>query len=171
MVINCNILYKNVSFFDKNACFSTYLPHLSIRTFDKASFKLYNEATKLKEAIIMSNKIQYCRVGDYLIPNLILPFEEASVTLGKWGMMHKTYLEKHEKVLFSSLLMQGKLYQHCAEVETPAKDMFETLVERMKKAEGVTEKLKEENQLLWVQKMGNIQARAREIVCNELIYN
>ena len=121
----------------------------------------------------MSNKntISYRRVGDYLIPNLILPPEEANITLGKWGMMYKDYLEKHKKVLFSSLLMQGKLYQHCAEIEKQAKDMFDTLVEQMKKAEGVTEKLKEENQLLWVQKMGNIQARAREIVCNELIYN
>lgn len=85
-------------------------------------------------------------------------------------MMHKDYLLKNKKIFFTTLLTQSKLYQHCAEVETPAKDMFETLVERMKKAEGVTEKLKEENQLLWVQKMGNIQARAREIVCNELIY-
>ncbi len=121
----------------------------------------------------MSNKnfISYRRVGDYLIPNLIIPPEEAVVTLGKWGMMHKNYLEKHKKVLFSSLLMQGKLYQHCAEVEKQARDIFETLVEQMKEGEGVTEKLKEENQLLWVQKKGNIQAQAREIVCNELIYN
>ena len=120
----------------------------------------------------MSNKnsISYRRVGDYLIPNLILPFEEASVTLGKWGMMHKTYLEKHEKVLFSSLLMQGKLYQHCAEVENQARDLFETLIEQMKKAEGVTEQLKEKNQLEWVCRMQSIDARVREIVCNELIY-
>ena len=143
-----------------------------IRTFDKASFNLYNEATKLKEAILMSNKnsISYRQVGDYLIPNLILPTEEAKVTLGKWGMMYKSYLEKHKKVLFSLLLGQGKLYQHCADIENQARNMFKTLIEQMKKAEGVTEKLKEENQLLWVQKMGNIQARAREIICNELIY-
>ncbi len=121
----------------------------------------------------MSNKnsISYRRVGDYLIPNLVLPPEEANITLGKWGMMHKDYLEKHKKALFSSLLIQGKLYQHCAEVEVQAKDMFDTLVEQMKEVEGVTEKLKEENQLLWVQKMGNIQSRAREIIYNELIYN
>ena len=66
----------------------------------------------------MSNKTQYRRVGDYLIPNLIIPPEEASITLGRWGMMHKSYLEKHKQVLFNSLLMQGKLYQHCAEVES-----------------------------------------------------
>ena len=120
----------------------------------------------------MSNKnsIIYRRVGDYLIPNLILPPEEARVTLGKWGMMHKSYLEKHKKMLFSTLLMQGKLYQHCAEIENQAQNMFDILIEQMKENEGVTEELKEHNQWEWIQRMGNIQARAREIVCNELIY-
>lgn len=121
----------------------------------------------------MSNKntIQYRQVGDYLIPNLIIPPEETAITLGKWGMMHKDYLEKHKKVLFSTLLIQGKLYQHCFEVEAQARDMFATLVEQMKEAEGVTEQLKEENQMEWVCRMGNIEARAREVVCAEFIYN
>lgn len=118
----------------------------------------------------MSNKIQYRRVGDYLIPNLILPPEEANITLSKWGMLHKDYLMKNKKVLFNLLLIQGKLYQHCVEVEKQAQDMFDTLVEQMKKAEGVTEQLKEENQLEWVCCMQNIEARAREIVTTELIY-
>lgn len=120
----------------------------------------------------MSNKntIQYRRVGDYLIPNLIISPEEASVTLSKWGMMHKSYLEKHKNVLFSLLLSQGKLYQHCAEVENQARDMFDTLVEQMKESEGVTEELKEQDQWEWFQRMNNIQQRAREIVCDNLIY-
>ena len=118
----------------------------------------------------MSNKIQYRRVGDYLIPNLILPPEETAITLGKWGMMYKSYLEKHKKVLFNSLLIKGNLYQHCAEIEAQATDMFNTLVEQMKKAEGVTEQLKEENQMEWVCRMKNIEARAREVVTTELIY-
>ena len=118
----------------------------------------------------MSNKIQYRRVGDYLIPNLIIPPEEANVTLGKWGLLYKSHLEKHKKVFFNTLLMQGKLYQHCAEVEAQAKDMIETLVEQMKEAEGVTEQLKEDNQLEWVCRMQNIEARAREVVTTELIY-
>ena len=116
------------------------------------------------------NKIQYRQVGDYLIPNLILPSEEASVRLGKWGMLHKDYLFNHKKVLFTTLLTQGKLYQHCAEVEKQAQQMFDTLVEQMKQTEGVTEQLKEGNQLEWVQRMGNIQQRASEIVYSELIY-
>lgn len=120
----------------------------------------------------MSNKnfISYRRVGDYLIPNLILSPEDVNITLGKWGMSHKDYLLKHKKVLFTTLLTQGKLYQHCAEVETQARDMFETLIEQMKKAEGVTEQLKEKNQLEWVCRMHNIEARARVIVCKELIF-
>ncbi len=120
----------------------------------------------------MSNKksISYRRVGDYLIPNLILPPEETAVTLGRWGMMYKSYLEKHKKVFFSLLLSQGKLYQHCFEVENQARDMFDNLIEQMKIAEGITEQLKEENQMEWVCRMNNIQTRAKEIVCTELIY-
>ena len=118
----------------------------------------------------MSNKIQYSRVGDYLIPNLKLPPEETAITLGKWGMMHKSYLEKHKKVFFSLLLSQGKLYQHCAEVEAQSRDMFDTLIEQMKETEGVSEQLKDENQMEWVCRMQNIEARAREIVSTELIY-
>ena len=118
-----------------------------------------------------NTNIQYRQVGDYNIPNLRLPPEEATITLGKWGMLHKDYLLKNKKVLFTTLLTQGKLYQHCAEIEKQAQDIFDTLVEQMKKAEGVTEKLKEENQLEWVCRMQNIEARAREIVNSEIIFN
>ena len=120
----------------------------------------------------MSNKNSICyrRVGDYLIPNLIISPEEANITLGKWGMLYKAYLEKNKKVFFSSLLTQGKLYQHCAEVEKQAKDMFDALVEQMKQSEGVSEELKEQDQFEWVQRMESIQSRAREIVCAELIF-
>lgn len=118
----------------------------------------------------MSNKIQYRQVGDYYIPNLILPPVETNITLSKWGMMHKDYLKKHKKVYFNTLLMQGKLYQHCAEIENQARDMFDTIVEQMKEREGVTEQLKEQDQWEWIQKMNNIQQRANEIICKELIY-
>lgn len=120
----------------------------------------------------MSNKnsISYSRVGDYNIPNLVLPPEEVSVKLGKWGIMYKSHLEKHKSAVFNSLLIKGKLYQHCAEVEKQANEMFDMLVEQMKAAEGVTEQLKEENQMEWVCLMQNIEARVREIVCEELIY-
>lgn len=116
------------------------------------------------------NAIQYRQVGDYNIPNLILPPEEANIILGKWGMLHKDYLLKNKKVLFITLLTQGKLYQHCDKVEKQAQQMFDALVEYMKQSEGVTEKLKEQNQWEWICRMQNIESRAREVVTNELIY-
>ena len=123
-------------------------------------------------AIMKNNtNIIYRQVGDYNMPNLILPPEEANIKLGKWGMLHKDYLLKHKKVLFTILLTQGKLYQHCAEVENQARDMFDTLVNQMKEAEGVTEKLKEENQMAWVAQLNNIRSRATEIVNHEIIYS
>lgn len=117
-----------------------------------------------------TNNITYRRVGDYNIPNLVLPPEEVNITLGKWGMLHKDYLLHHKKVLFTTLLTQGKLYQHCVEVEKQARETFDTLVEQMIKAEGVTEQMKAENQMMFVNTLNNIQSQAREIVCKELIY-
>ena len=114
--------------------------------------------------------ITYRQVNEYMIPNLTLPPEEANIRLGKWGMLHKDYLLKNKKVLFTTLLTQGELYQHCTEIENQARDMFNTLVEQMKQAEGVTEQLKEENQLEWVCRMQNIEARASELIYEELIY-
>ena len=112
----------------------------------------------------------YRDVGDFKIPDLTLLPEEASVTLGKWGMMHKDYLLKYEKVIFATLLAEGKLYQHCAEVEKQAQQMFDTLIEQIKAAEGVTEQLKEEKQIEWICRVQNIEARTREIVTSKLIY-
>lgn len=89
---------------------------------------------------------------------------------GKRDMIHKNYLENHKKVLFNSLLMQGKLYQPCAEIEEQAINMFDTLIKQMKATEGVTEELKEHDQWDWVQKMSNIEQIAKEIVINEIIY-
>ncbi len=114
-------------------------------------------------------KITYREVNGYLIPNLKLPPEEANVRLGKWGMMYKSHLEKHKSAVFNSLLIKGKLYQHCAEIEKQANEMYDVLIEQMKEEEGVTEELKEQDQMEWVQRMGNIEARAREMVCEELI--
>lgn len=116
-----------------------------------------------------NTQIEYRRVGDYLIPNLVLPPEEAKVRLGKWGIIYKDYLFKHKKVEFSVLLAKGKLYQHCAEVENQANEMYDILIEQMKATEGVTEELKEQNQLEWLQRMGNIQQLVNEIICAELI--
>ena len=116
-------------------------------------------------------KITYREVNGYLIPNLKLPPEEANIRLGKWGMMYKNYLEKHKKALFSSLLIQGKLYQHCAEIEKQAREMFDILVEQMKVAESVTEELKEQDQMEWIAMTNNIRSKATEIVIHDIICN
>lgn len=116
------------------------------------------------------NSISYRKVGDYNIPNLTLPPEEATIKLGKWGMLHKDYLEKHSRVLFNVLLTQGKLYQHCSEIENQAQQMFDTIVEQTKETEGVTEQMKNKNQMEWVCRVQNIEARASEFVCAEIIY-
>lgn len=116
------------------------------------------------------NPITYRRVGDYIIPNLILPHEEANIRFGKWGMLHKNYLEEHNRVLFNLLLAQGKLYQHCAEDENRARDLFNTLIEQIKNIDGATEQLKEENQMEWICPMQNIEAQIRAIVCAESNY-
>ena len=114
--------------------------------------------------------ITYRQVNDYMIPNFRLLPEESTIRLGKWGMLHKDYLQKHNPVLFTTLLTQGKLYQHCAQIDTQAQQMFNTLVEQMTKTENITEHLKSQNQLKWVQRMNSIQERASEIVCKEIIY-
>ena len=123
----------------------------------------------MKTVMKNNTNITYRRVGDFNIPNLILSPEEANIRIGKWGMLHKDYLLKNKNVLFTTLLTQGKLYQHCAEIEKKAQQMFNTLVEQMKQAEGITEQLKQQDQLEWIQKVNNICNRAEEIVVCEIV--
>ena len=85
--------------------------------------------------------------------------------------MHEDYLKKNKRHVFDSMLISGELHSYLADIDEQVRDMFDSLVEQMKAAEGVTEQLKEQNQLEWVQRMGNIEQRAREVVCAELIQN
>ncbi len=116
------------------------------------------------------NTITYRQVGDYLIPNLTLPPEEKSVVLGKWGMMYKDYLMKNKRAQFDIMLTKGTLFQHIADIDRQAEELFSRLVDDMAKAEGITEELKAIDQLEWVRRMNNINTRARDIVYKELIY-
>ena len=111
----------------------------------------------------------YRMVGDYRIPDITLP-AEASKPLGVWGLKCKDYIMKHKRIQFNIMLMNGTLWAHLAEVDEQATDMFSRLVEQMKVNEGITEQLKADNQMDWVARMNNIEARAREIIYNELIY-
>ena len=107
---------------------------------------------------IMKNNtnIQYRQVGDFNIPNLSLPPEEIKIRLGKWGLLHKDYLLKNNKVLFTILIAEGKLWQHLSDIDIQAQQMFDTLVEQMKQKENITEQLKEENQVEWITQINSI---------------
>ena len=88
-----------------------------------------------------------------------------------WGLKRKDYLVQHKRVQFNIMLMNGTLWTHLAEVDKQASDMFSQIAEQMKVSEGITEQLKKQNQIEWVARMNNIEARVREIVNTELIYN
>ena len=115
------------------------------------------------------NGLWYELHGDYYLPCLKLPKEE-SRHIGIWGQRHLRYLKQHRKVLYSELLISGKLNSYIADINEHAKEMFSRLVKQLSEKEGVTEALKAENQMLWVQRMNNIRSAAREIVSSELIY-
>lgn len=111
----------------------------------------------------------YTQVGDYFLPDLILP-EEETQSIGIWGQRHKRYLKEHKRATYATLLTNGKLNSYLTDIDRQAEEMFSRLVKQMADSEGVTEQLKADNQLEWVQKMNNIRNRATEIVNDEMIY-
>ena len=110
----------------------------------------------------------YERQGDYLLPCLTLPAEK-EISIGVWGQRHLRYLKEYRRGTYINLLTSGRLNAYLADVDRQAEELFFRLVE-LKQAQGITEQLKAENQLLWVQRLNNIQACAREIVNEEIIY-
>lgn len=117
----------------------------------------------------MTTNMEYIQNGDYLIPNLALPTEETK-SLGKYGMLRKSYLKKHRKGLYSCMLLQETLYDHLYEIDEEAHIFIDRYVKEMVAKEGVDETLKAKDQMAWVQAMNNIRSRAEEIVLYELIY-
>lgn len=113
----------------------------------------------------------YHEENGYLIPNLTLLPETETQSIGIWGQRHLRYLKEYRRVFYFNLLTSGKLNNYLADIDEQAEDMFLRVVKQLAAKEGVTEKLKAENQILWVQKMGNIQNRAMEVVNAELVYN
>ncbi len=115
------------------------------------------------------NGLWYEKQGDYYLPCISLP-EEENEPIGVWGQRHLRYLKQHRRVLYTNLLTSGKLNSHLAELNKQAEDMFFRVVKQLAEKEGVTEKLKAENQMEWVGRMNNIRNRATEIVNADLIY-
>lgn len=116
-----------------------------------------------------SMNITYEKNGDYLIPNLI-PNPEPEGELRKFGLMRKHYLKEHRSGIYQTMLLSGKLKGHLLMMQEQAETQFDLLVKQMAEQEGVTEHLKEKNQMLWVQRMNNIRERAEEIVRTEILY-
>lgn len=112
--------------------------------------------------------LTYEKCGDYLIPNII-PDPEPEGELRKFGLMRKQYLKENKSGIYQGMVLSGKLKEHLLMVQEQAELQFDVLVGQMSERERVTEQLKEENQMLWVQKMNNIQARAEAIVREEAI--
>ena len=115
------------------------------------------------------NGLWYEKQGDYYLPCISLP-EEENKPIGIWGQRHLRYLKQHRKVLYTNLLTSGKLNSHLAELNKQAEDMFFRVVKQLAEKEGVTEKLKAENQMEWIGRMNNIRNRATEIVNADLIF-
>lgn len=112
----------------------------------------------------------YTQAGDYMLPDLLPAEEEKEANIGVWGMRHKRYLKQNHKVRYYNLLTSGKLNSYLTDIEKQAQNLFLRLVKQMAEREGVTEKLKADNQMEWVTRMNSIRSRATEMVNAELIF-
>ena len=117
---------------------------------------------------IHENGIDYVLVGDYYVPDLKLPEERRPI--GHWGRLHQSYLKLYRPILYNELILSGRLHTVLADLNEQAADRLGLIIRQMAEAEGVTETLKAENQMLWVQSMNSIRNRAEEIIKAEIIY-
>lgn len=115
------------------------------------------------------NGLWYELQGDYYIPCLMLN-EPDTATIGMWGRKHQQYLKEHRPVLYSDLVLSGKLHSYLADIDTQARNKLHLLVTQLAEKEGINEQLKAQDQMAWVGAMNNIRNRAEEIILQELIY-
>ena len=116
-----------------------------------------------------SNGLWYELHGDYYLPCLVIPEEEIH-TIGIWGRKHQQYLREYRPILYSNLVLSGRLYSYLADIDTQARNKLDLLVTQMAEKEGINEHLKERDQLAWVRAMNSIRNRAEEIINNNLIF-
>ena len=117
---------------------------------------------------LLSYETSYTLVGDYYIPNLALPEENRPI--GRWGRLHRDYLEQHHPIRFNDLVLSGQLWIYLADLNEQAQERLSLIVEQLKATEGVTEELKAADQMAWVCAMNSIRNRAEEIILHEMIY-
>lgn len=110
----------------------------------------------------------YRQVGDYFTPDIELP--ERNYEIGKYGRMRHRYLKEHRKIQYTTMILDGTLYDHLEEIDRICNERMETMVAVMKKQQGITEELKARDQLAWVGAMNNIRSCAEEVILRELIY-
>lgn len=115
----------------------------------------------------MKTEFDYTLVGDVYLPNLIST--DTNYEIGIWGQRHRDYLKQNHKVRYYNILTSGKLNSYLHDIDVRAKKMYDRLVNQLAEKQGITEELKADNQMLWVQMMNNIANQAREIVNNEVI--
>ena len=118
--------------------------------------------------VIRENKLGYLKVGDYFIPDLKLPQDNRSI--GKYGRMHRDYLQEHNPIRFDDLVLEGKLWIYLADLNEQAQNRLQLIIRQMQEEESVNDELKENNQMAWIQSMNSIHNRAEEIVLHELVY-
>lgn len=113
--------------------------------------------------------LDYVLAGDYYIPAIELP-EDDDRPIGKWGRMHRVYLEETNLLLLNHLILTGKLHTYLADLNEQAKGRYRLIVQQVMEVEGVTEDLKQQSQWEWVKTMNSIVSRAEEIIQREMIY-
>ncbi|MCI7020259.1 MAG: TnpV protein [Clostridiales bacterium] len=116
-----------------------------------------------------NNGLWYELHGDYYLPCLAIPEEEVH-TIGIWGRKRRRYLRERRPIIYSDLVLSGKLYSYLADIDSQARNKLDLLVTQLAEKEGINEYLKAQDQLAWVRAMNNIRNRAEEIVLEELIY-
>ena len=117
---------------------------------------------------IRANGLDDTLVGDYCIPDLLPP--EEIRPLGRWGRLHRQYLEESHPIRYNELVLSGKLWTYLADLNEQAQERLELIIRQMQETEGVTEELKARDQMEWVRQMNNIHNRAEEVILAELIY-
>ena len=129
---------------------------------------ILKELKEGKSQRALMNELTYHCEGDYLNPDLL---PSPSPQIGAWGERRKRYLQQYHDALYTGLLLSGKLNAHLEEIDRSAHEMFDLLMTQYAAREGVTEKLKAENQMEWVRRMNDIRERVEEIIITDLICN
>lgn len=114
--------------------------------------------------------LTYTKVGDYYFPNLALDGDEDETPLGKYGLLRQTFLQEHHHGTYTSMLLTGRLTPHLREIDSLCRERVDSMVEELKRRNGVDEAMKARDQMGWVQAVNSFIRQAEEIVLAEIVY-